>query len=360
MPANAGHDVHIINDPNFDFAKDPSVGVVTPQWTVPLGGPPAQAESYQRWQRDIWQRWGFGESQGNPYPDARFPTDYFEEFAANYPFVGSSTSQTLFSSAIESLIVQLNTTVILAPHSAGGPPAIEAAKNQPSLVSGFVFLEPTGPPDESDFPALAGMHMFAPYADRIESRRQTGRKEGVEAAATLFAENGGMAEVISLPDDLGIYGNSHLFMQDNNNEFVAELIINAVNAWDSGIDSIVPTNVPIEMPVVVGETDMPSVAPNVMMPSDMPSIITNEVPSDVSIDGSSNVPSEKDVPTIDLPSYTPSDMMPSDMLSAVPTITNVSSTTPVPFAGTQEGSSALSLLYASLWIVNALLCVAVV
>ncbi len=49
-------------------------------------------------------------------------------------------------------------------------------------------------------------------------------KEATKATAALFREYGGTGQVISLPDDMGIYGNTHLMMQDDNSTFVAEMI----------------------------------------------------------------------------------------------------------------------------------------
>ena len=53
----------------------------------------------------------------------------------------------------------------------------------------------------------------------------TTRKASTEAAAQLFAANGGVGEVISLPEDYGVNGNSHLMMQGRNNAFISDLII---------------------------------------------------------------------------------------------------------------------------------------
>ena len=68
--------------------------------------------------------------------------------------------------------------------------------------------------------------MFGVYGDYISSRNQGPRKTATEEAAALFSMNGGAGAVVSLPDDLGINGNSHLMMQDNNNAFIADLIMN--------------------------------------------------------------------------------------------------------------------------------------
>lgn len=227
--ANTGYDVYIVNDPDFDFAK---TGFSVSEFnTVPTDGMPSlDPDSEKAWQRDIWKRWGFGSSSGNPYPDARFPTGYFNNFDDNYPFVSSSNRS--YSSSVLALIEDINNPIYLLAHSAGGPTAIDVAKSSSDVVSRIILIEPTGPPDSGDFPALAGMSMFGVYGDYIASRNQTIRKAGTEAAAQLFSDNGGVGEVVSLPDDLNVFGNSHLMMQDNNNEYIADLILN----WLTQVD----------------------------------------------------------------------------------------------------------------------------
>lgn len=221
MFAGDGYDVYMINDPRFDFATGGFT--VAPFTDVPeLGQPEADPGSSLPWQSDIWRRWGFGESENNPYHDARFPTDSFEHFAANYPYVGTENRD--FTNSLTALIDSITGPVILLAHSAGGPIAINAAKERIDRVKGFVFIEPTGPPDEDDFPEFSDMIMLGVYGDYIQSRRQTNRKLGLETAAELFNANGGVAEVISMPDDKGVYGNSHIYMQDNNNDSIQMLI----------------------------------------------------------------------------------------------------------------------------------------
>jgi len=217
--AESGYDVYVINDPDFDFSRGFSVS----PFTVPgSGAPPADPTAQQGWQQDVWPRWGFGSSQGNPYPDTRFPTAYFANFQSNYPYVSSAGRS--YSGAIIALLDLVGPSLLLG-HSAGGPQVVTAAKARTNLVTGFIMIEPTGPPDAGDFPTLAGMSMIGVYGDYIDSRNQASRKAGTEAAATLFNQNGGVGEVISLPDDLGIHGNTHLMMQDNNNAFIAGLIV---------------------------------------------------------------------------------------------------------------------------------------
>jgi pimeloyl-ACP methyl ester carboxylesterase len=218
--ADDGFDVYVINDPDFDFSRGFSVAPFT---NVPtLGAPPPDPGATRAWQQDIWRRWGFGSSAGNPYPDTRFPTAFFGNFESNYPYVSNAGRS--YSAAVTALLDLVGPSLLMA-HSAGGPTAVTAAKARTNLVPALILIEPTNPPDTNDFPVLAGKSMIGVYGDYIDSRNQGNRKAGTEAAALLFNQNGGTGEVISLPEELGIFGNTHLMMQDNNSAFIADLVL---------------------------------------------------------------------------------------------------------------------------------------
>jgi pimeloyl-ACP methyl ester carboxylesterase len=216
--ADKGYDVYMVNDPRYDFATG---GFIEP-YKVPADGKEATPGSQQGWQNDIWKRWGFGSSQGNPYPDALFPTDSFDVFAQNYPYIGTSNKN--YSDAIQAVIDSTENKVWLIAHSAGASRAVTAARQKKEQVNGLILIEPAGPPDADDFPDLDGLHMFGVYGDYITSRNQTNRKLATEAAAILFQNAGGVADVVSLPEDSLVFGNSHLLMQDRNSENVLNII----------------------------------------------------------------------------------------------------------------------------------------
>ncbi len=216
--ADKGYDVYMVNDPRYDFATGGFIG----PYTIPANGKPATPGSAQGWQNDIWRRWGFGSSQGNPYPDALFPTDYFDEFAKNYPYIGASSEG--YSEAIQAVMDTIGSEVWLMAHSAGASRAVSAARQKKEQVNGLILIEPAGPPDIGDFPDLDGLHMLGVYGDYIESRNQTNRKAATEAAAELFIKAGGIADVVSLPEDSLVFGNSHLLMQDRNSEDIFIII----------------------------------------------------------------------------------------------------------------------------------------
>jgi pimeloyl-ACP methyl ester carboxylesterase len=216
--ADKGYDVYMVNDPKYDFATS---GILAP-FSVPSNGKPATPGSVQAWQSDIWRRWGFGTSQGNPYLDAQFPTDSFADFALNYPYVGSSTFR--YEDAISAVVDSIKGKVWLLSHSAGTQPAVLAAHQKRAKLNGFILIEPAGPPDSTDFPDFNGLHMFGVYGDYITSRNQTSRKVAVESVSIKFQNAGGISDVVSLPDDSLVKGNSHLMMQDKNSKYVFNII----------------------------------------------------------------------------------------------------------------------------------------
>ncbi len=221
--ANGGYEVHVINDPSFDFSRDPEA--------PKAGQPPQDPNAFKPWDRDIWPRWGFGMQEGEPFPNTQFPTEAFDQFEADYPWV--STTRRDFPAAIEALLEEVGPAILIA-HSAGGPSAVNAAMQRPDLVAGIVLVEPTGPPTSAHFPTLAGKSMLGVYGDYIALRGQTGRKDATEAAAALFSQHGGHGEILDLVEDRGVAGNSHLMMQDRNNDFIASEIMDWLAEHVSG------------------------------------------------------------------------------------------------------------------------------
>ncbi len=242
--ADKGYDVYMVNDPKFDFATG---GIMAP-FNVPSNGKPATTGSSQAWQSDIWRRWGFGTSQGNPYPDAQFPTDSFADFALNYPYVGTSSYR--YENAISAVMDSIKGKVWVLSHSAGTQPAVLAVHQNKAQVNGLILIEPAGPPDSTDFPDFNGLHMFGVYGDYISSRNQTSRKLAVETVSALFQNAGGISDVVSLPDDSLVRGNSHLLMQDKNSYYVFDIIGHWLEQFSTnplGIESKLENNIRINL-----------------------------------------------------------------------------------------------------------------
>lgn len=219
----------------------------------------------------VWRRWGFGDVPGEPYPDARFPTDHIDQFYASWPprvgggggmggagvggmgagggaamgaggmgmGGGGATGEVGQAGggglppvesdnpnvlALEALL-QRTGPAVLMPHSAGGPVIFNTARRNPDLVSAIVVLEPTGCPTfAEDVEPIAHIPFLAVYGDYIESRNQTGRLDACRTTAALVREMSGRGEMLELTE-IGIRGNSHLLMQDDNSADIAARVM---------------------------------------------------------------------------------------------------------------------------------------
>ena len=230
----------------------------------------------------VWRRWGFGDAPGEPYPEARFPTDHMDQFYASWPprvggggggmggaaggGMGGAAGGGMGAAAdggaamgaggmgmggggvagaggqagggglppVESdnpnvlaleQLLQRTGPAVLMPHSAGGPVIFNTARRNPDLVSAIVVLEPTGCPTAAEaVEPIAHIPFLAVYGDYIESRNQTGRLESCRATAALVREMGGRGEMLELTEE-GIRGNSHMLMQDDNSADIASRVM---------------------------------------------------------------------------------------------------------------------------------------
>ena len=62
------------------------------------------------------------------------------------------------------------------------------------------------------------------FADHLDATRGSGPIQQLQAFITRINAAGGNAQML-YPPDLGIHGNSHMFMLDKNNLQIADLIL---------------------------------------------------------------------------------------------------------------------------------------
>jgi pimeloyl-ACP methyl ester carboxylesterase len=107
-------------------------------------------------------------------------------------------------------------------HSQGGEVAFRAAARRPALVPCLVALEPSG---VSDNPAaFANRSVLVISGDYLDATcLWVSLTERTEAFVAALNEAGANAAVWSLPK-MGISGNSHMFMMDDNNAEIAEML----------------------------------------------------------------------------------------------------------------------------------------
>lgn len=185
----------------------------------------------------IWPRFGFGEAKDVPYPNTRFPIEQIDQFYASWSTrpqmqrQGSGKSRRTINPSDKSdpnqgaLIDLLGETgpAILMAHSWASRATTGAIRARPDLVKGAIFLETVTCPDASNIEAFEQQPFLTVYGDFIDSRGQTGRFEECEAAVSTLKERGAKAKMISLTE-IGVRGNSHIFMQEDNNIDIAAMI----------------------------------------------------------------------------------------------------------------------------------------
>ncbi|MBK6864141.1 MAG: hypothetical protein IPG91_11490 [Ideonella sp.] len=198
-----------------------------------------------------WPQFGLGTvtpGSTNPFVPATFVAHADGRFAlAGLQQLAASFVPNRFGNAaaevggITALLERLGSAVLIG-HSLGGQQVFEAALARPTRVEAIVAVEPVACPAEVANPpftaadaerlAAARIPVLVIYGDHIEGGTpaqgyrpfQGPRRVLCRALAERLRAAGVPAQVISLPEDLGVRGNSHLMMLENNSDDIAELI----------------------------------------------------------------------------------------------------------------------------------------
>ena len=244
---DAGYPVYL-----FDPPRNVTSGGLD---TAAFGG--EDPASLSRWSLDrAWPTWGFGPEVGEPYSNVRYPVEQVDQLVASFPAYvsggaggsggdrasgqrggdgqqrggrqagdgqagGGRFASARETAALEALLERVESATLLV-HSAGGATGFAVARSVPDRVEAIVAVEPVGAP--TDPGAVAEMGGDAPflgvYGDYVTERGQTGRKEASQTTADLASEAAPKSTLLDLPAE-GIAGNTHLLMQDDNNDAIA-------------------------------------------------------------------------------------------------------------------------------------------
>lgn len=267
--AKAGHPVYVFDEPNNAIAGFPVGGFdAVKQGQADI----ADLPRFMLWSNETpWRRWGIGPERNVPFDDTRYPVEHIEQLYASItpvyqggvpsastepvPAAGGRGGRfrrgmTLpegglarrggaarggmaggrFGAGVkaEALVELLEKTgpAILVVHSASGSTGLEATRMRPDLVKAIVAVEIVGSPTDADDirKNFTDKQFIGVFGDHFDVRPMAGRHEACETTARLINEAGGQAEVIWLPK-LGIRGNTHLLMQDNNNDVIAKMLL---------------------------------------------------------------------------------------------------------------------------------------
>lgn len=276
--AKAGHPVYVFDEPGNAISGF-EVGKITASETPPR---------IMLWSNEItWRRWGIGPDPGIPAENTRFPYKHIDQLHASMTPVmsgggrgggrggagrggaaagrggaggfrrggrfrgqpvqeraeaGSAEEKQSDSgtpsdtasgrrgtnpkvNALVELLEKIGPATILV-HSAAGPTGYAAARERGDLVNGLITVEVTGTPTDADDikQHFADKQLIAVYGDNFDLRPMQGRYEASAQMVKQIQAAGGKATMIWLPEQ-NIDGNSHLLMQDTNNDDIAAMIL---------------------------------------------------------------------------------------------------------------------------------------
>ncbi|SDM77095.1 hypothetical protein SAMN05421823_1274 [Catalinimonas alkaloidigena] len=183
---------------------------------------------------NTWLNFRFGQTPQQPVAAAKYPVGAVHEFSKqSIPFaLFGLADPNPNHAALSTLATALRSTVLVS-HSQSGRFPLEAALLHPDGVKAMVVLEPGGTGadfTEAQLRALASIPLLVVFGDSLEN--ETGIPghswkayyDGWSEVVQRLKAVGGQARMLYLPD-LGIRGNSHMLMQDQNHQQIADLIL---------------------------------------------------------------------------------------------------------------------------------------
>ncbi|MCB1357594.1 MAG: alpha/beta fold hydrolase [Maritimibacter sp.] len=225
----AGHDV-VISDSvergRSSWAPYPSIYAAPPIF---------------RTKEDAWTLFRMGPASGfapdardrRAFPGQRFPVAAFDQLCAQFVPRWTNNDEPILA-AYERLLEHLGPATVVA-HSQGAWFALNMAIRRPDLIRAIVAIEPAGAPDPTADAARRAANVpivaiWGDYCDALPAwtkykSQVTGFLHQVEAA-------GGQVDVFDLPQ-MGIHGNSHMPMMDDNSAEIAALVL----TWIADIEA---------------------------------------------------------------------------------------------------------------------------
>src|SRR5690606_31710689 len=113
---------------------------------------------------------------------------------------------------------------VVVAHSHGGAVAFRALHERPAQVRGVVAIEPSGFAEPVRAPAVAGKPFLFVYGDYLDATPLWTRLAAAgRDYAGLLARHGAAVESWRLAE-MGVAGNSHMLMMDDNSDAIARRI----------------------------------------------------------------------------------------------------------------------------------------
>lgn len=177
-----------------------------------------------------WLNLRMGENYPIPYEGNRFPTECYDQLMMQgVPRWLTSDDWAIeaYSKYIERMQKDHDGVIIMA-HSQGGPYALKIAQKYPDFVKALILIETAGLPEESeDISSLSKIPQLYVYGDYMDEPVVHPWVSAIRANIPKWCERlnniGADYTWMDLPK-MGIKGNSHMLMMDNNNDEIAAMI----------------------------------------------------------------------------------------------------------------------------------------
>jgi pimeloyl-ACP methyl ester carboxylesterase len=174
-----------------------------------------------------WAIFRFGKEYPQLMPGMRFPVAAQAEFWKQMvpDSLNSLPTPNPTVPALSELAQKIGGTVLMS-HSQSGIYPFQTAALSRKGIAGVVAIEPGAcPAPGDDMAPYAGLPILVLFGDYVdEFPRWAPRLQNCRAFIAAANAAGGKAELLVLPD-IGIKGNTHMLMQDDNNLDIADLLL---------------------------------------------------------------------------------------------------------------------------------------
>jgi hypothetical protein len=173
-----------------------------------------------------WAIFRFGPAYPKVYDGLRYPLaaqgEFWKQMVPDWSNAVPTPNPTV--PALSELAQKLKGTVLIS-HSQSGIYPFQTAALSTKGVAGIIAIEPGACPDAAaDLTPYKGLPILVLWGDYVDlSPRWAPRLKGCRAFVTAVNAAGGRAEILVLPE-MGIHGNSHMLMQDNNSLQIATML----------------------------------------------------------------------------------------------------------------------------------------
>lgn len=199
--------------------------------SVRLGKTPADKTPpiFAAGQEAAWAIFRFGTEYPQVHAGMRFPLAAKDEFYKQMvvDWIATMPTPNPTVAALSQLSKQLDGTVLIS-HSQSGIYPFQTAALDTRGVAGIISIEPgTCPSATGDLKPYMGIPIMVLWGDYVEtSSRWAPRLKACREFAEALTKAGGRIDHVVLPE-IGIKGNSHMLMQDDNSLEIADRLV----AW---------------------------------------------------------------------------------------------------------------------------------